>query len=81
MSTMNVSLPDSMREFVERQVREGSFSTSSEYIRALIRRDEARTTVRELLRQGIESPDIGAGDAAYFARKRKLARVVRSSSR
>jgi antitoxin ParD1/3/4 len=80
MSTMNVSLPDSMREFVERQVREGSFSTSSEYIRALIRRDEARTTVRELLRQGIESPDIGAGDAEYFAGKRKLARVVRSSS-
>jgi antitoxin ParD1/3/4 len=81
MSTMNVSLPDSMREFVERQVREGSFSTSSEYIRALIRRDEARATLRELLRQGIESPDVGAGDAAYFARKRKLARVARPPSR
>ena len=78
---MNVSLPESMREFVERQVREGSFSTSSEYIRALIRRDEARATVRELLRQGIESPDIGAGDAAYFATKRKLARVLQSPSR
>jgi antitoxin ParD1/3/4 len=81
MTTMNVSLPDSMREFVERQVREGSFSTSSEYIRALIRRDEARATVRELLRQGIESPEIGAGDAAYFASKRKLADDTRSSSK
>lgn len=81
MSTMNVSLPDEMRDFVERQVREGSFSTSSEYIRALIRRDEATTRLRELLHEGIESPVVGSGDSAYFARKRKAARLPTTSSR
>jgi antitoxin ParD1/3/4 len=81
MSTMNVSLPDEMRDFVERQVREGSFSTSSEYIRALIRRDEATTRLRELLHEGIESPEVASGDSAYFAGKRKAARVTTTSSR
>jgi antitoxin ParD1/3/4 len=81
MSTMNVSLPDEMRDFVERQVREGSFSTSSEYIRALIRRDEARSQLRVLLHEGLESPVTGEGDDAYFARKREVARVATVPSR
>jgi antitoxin ParD1/3/4 len=81
MSTMNVSLPDEMRDFVERQVRAGSFSTSSEYIRALIRRDEARTQLRVLLHEGLESPDVGAGDSTYFAGKRKAARIAATPSR
>ncbi len=68
---MNVSLPDEMRDFVEQQVRDGSYSTSSEYVRALIRRDQAATRLRALLHEGIESADVGAGDSAYFDRKRK----------
>lgn len=81
MSTMNVSLPDEMRDFVERQVREGSFSTSSEYIRALIRRDEAVTQLRGLLHEGIESSEAAVGDSGYFAGKRKAARAATASSR
>jgi antitoxin ParD1/3/4 len=74
MSTMNVSLPDEMRDFVERQVREGAYSTSSEYIRGLIRRDEARVRLHDLLREGLESPKVAEADANYFADKRRRAR-------
>ena len=73
---MNVSLPDEMRDFVERQVREGAFSTSSEYIRGLIRRDEARVRLHDLLREGLASPEVGEADAKYFAGKRRRARAT-----
>jgi len=39
MSTMNISLPKSFRAFVEERVESGGYSTSSEYLRDLIRRD------------------------------------------
>jgi antitoxin ParD1/3/4 len=42
MATMNISLPDQMRTWVEEQVRSGRFSNSSDYIRDLIRRDQDR---------------------------------------
>jgi hypothetical protein len=41
MATMNISLPDDLRDFVEQQVREKSYSSSSEYLRELIRRPGA----------------------------------------
>jgi antitoxin ParD1/3/4 len=42
MGTMNVSLPDSLKEFVDEQVERRGYGTSSEYIRELIRRDHDR---------------------------------------
>ena len=41
MSTLNISMPEAMRQFVEAQAAAGSFS-ASEYIRHLIRLDEQR---------------------------------------
>ncbi len=67
---MNISLPRELREFVDRQVSAGSHSTSSEYIRSLIRRDEARVRLHDLLVEGLESPNCGVADAAYFEAKR-----------
>ena len=66
MGTMNVSLPDSLKEFVDAQVQLRGYGTSSEYIRELIRRDHDRTRLRDLLLQGASSPpskEIGKG---YF---------------
>ena len=40
MAQMNVSLPDPMKEWCETQVGEGRYSTTSDYIRDLIRRDQ-----------------------------------------
>ena len=40
MATMNISLPDAMREWVETQVRAGVYSNASDYMRDLIRHDQ-----------------------------------------
>ena len=43
MATMNVSLPDPMKDWVEAQAKTGRYSNASDYVRDLIRRDQART--------------------------------------
>ncbi len=42
MATMNVSLPDPMREWVEAQVKGGEYANASDYVRDLIRHDQRR---------------------------------------
>jgi antitoxin ParD1/3/4 len=42
MGTMNISLPDPMKNWVEDQARTGRYANSSDYVRDLIRRDRAR---------------------------------------
>ena len=49
MSTMNISLPDTLKSFVDEQVHQGSYGTSSEYVRELIRKDQDRLHLRGLL--------------------------------
>ena len=43
MATMNVSLPDPMKNWVEKQTAEGRYANASDYVRDLIRRDQARS--------------------------------------
>lgn len=66
MSTMNISLPDSLKEFVDEQVAERGYGTSSEYVRELIRKDQDRTHLRSLLLQGAASPQATTADENYF---------------
>lgn len=76
MPTMNISLPERMREYVERQVESGKYSSSSEYIRELIRLDErarAREKLESLLVEGLESGDASALDAGEFEAIRREA--------
>ena len=42
MATMNVSLPDPMKAWVEAQTRSGKYGNASDYVRDLIRRDQER---------------------------------------
>jgi len=42
MATMNISLPDQMKEWVEAQSESGRYSNASDYVRDLIRRDQER---------------------------------------
>ena len=49
MATMNVSLPDLMKDWVEDQVKTGHFSNASDYVRDLIRRDQEYREQREAL--------------------------------
>ncbi len=58
MTTINISLPEQMRLFVEEQVATGGYSTTSEYIRYLIRQDNERKNKEQLdslLLQGLAS--------------------------
>ncbi len=42
MATMNVSLPEQMKDWVEAQSKDGTFSNASDYVRHLIRQDRER---------------------------------------
>ena len=66
VSTMNISLPDSLKEFVDQQVATAGYGTSSEYVRELIRRDQERLRLRTLLLDGAQSKPAGLADAGYF---------------
>ena len=66
MSTMNISLPETLKSFVDEQVRQRGYGTSSEYVRELIRRDQARLHLRGLLLAGGASAPTEPVDGAYF---------------
>jgi antitoxin ParD1/3/4 len=60
MQTMNISLPDPLKEFVDHQIAEGRYSSVSEYIRELIRSDEKRNAeqrLEALLLEGLDSKE------------------------
>ncbi|WP_448506107.1 type II toxin-antitoxin system ParD family antitoxin [Immundisolibacter sp.] len=66
MSTMNISLPDTLKSFVDEQVNQGCYSTSSEYVRELIRKDQDRLRLRSLMLAGAASAPAAPADPAYF---------------
>lgn len=70
MSTMNISLPEALKTFVDEQVKQRGYGTSSEYVRELIRRDQDRTHLRGLMLVGAASPPAEPADQAYFAKLR-----------
>jgi len=63
---MNISLPDSLKSFVDEQVSQRGYGTSSEYVRELIRKDQDRLQLRTLLLAGAASAPAAAADASYF---------------
>jgi antitoxin ParD1/3/4 len=59
MTTMNISVPDEMKAFVEVQMAEQGYASASEYLRALIRDAQQRRAKQELdakLVEGLQSP-------------------------
>ncbi|MCP1196615.1 type II toxin-antitoxin system ParD family antitoxin [Acetobacter senegalensis] len=74
MSTMNISLPEALKSFVDQQVAGRGFGTSSEYVRELIRKDQDRQRLRGLLLEGGQSAPGSTADAPYFERLRSRAR-------
>jgi antitoxin ParD1/3/4 len=67
MTTMNISLPGALKNFVDKQVNRRGYGTSSEYVRELIRKDQDRERLRGLLLEGAASPSSGRADIRYFA--------------
>ena len=64
---MNISLPDSLKSFVDEQVDSRGYGSSSEYVRELIRKDQERLQLRGLLLAGASSQPAAEADGAYFA--------------
>lgn len=63
-STMSISLPESLKDFIRTRVIEGHYSNPSDYIRSLIREDQKRQVeerLEALLLEGLES---GASEEA-----------------
>ena len=74
MGTMNISLPVALKTFVDTQVSERGYGTSSEYVRELIRHDQDRQHLRSLLLEGASSSTTAAVDGGYFAELRSRVR-------
>ena len=58
MTSLNISLPQALRDYVEGQVRDSGYSTPSEYVRSLLREDQKRRSqekLEALLLEGLES--------------------------
>jgi len=71
---MNISLPDTLKSFVDEQVSQGCYGTSSEYVRELIRRDQDRLQLRGFLLAGAASAPASPADPAYFEKLRDRVR-------
>ena len=63
---MNISLPDTLKSFVDEQVSQRGYGTSSEYVRELIRKDQDRLHLRGLLLAGAATAPAAPADGAYF---------------
>lgn len=75
MTTMNISLPEEMRTFIEAQMAEEGFASASEYLRFLIREAQRRRARQELdarLLEGLQSPASEMSDADWEGLRRRI---------
>lgn len=71
MATLNVSMPDAMRAWIDAQIEAGEYANASDYIRDLIRHDQRhRDRLRLALIEG-EKSGVGRRSVAEIARKTK----------
>ena len=75
MATMNVSLPDQMKDWVEAQTTDGRYSNASDYVRDLIRHDQQKrqsiAELQALITEGIESGDPQTFDMNEFLAEKR----------
>ncbi len=81
MATMNVSLPEVMKAWVERQAEGGQYGNASDYIRDLIRKDQQRqeaiATLQAAITEGVDSGTPVSFDPAGFKLRMRERHVVR----
>jgi antitoxin ParD1/3/4 len=73
MATMNISLPEKLKAFVEQEVAEGDFSNVSDFMRDIIRNHQEQKNFRNYLKQsineGLKSP------VSEYSRSETLAKM------
>ena len=68
MASMNVSLPDPMRDWVQAQIEAGRYASSSDYVRDLIRKDQDNADKLRALQQAI-TEGLNSGEPKDFDMK------------
>lgn len=85
MTTMNVSIPEALREYVDERITEGGYANVSDYIRALIRDDrtrQAKARIEEKLLEGLASgPGVKATEAHWEGLKAKVRDRIRKAAK
>lgn len=82
MATMNISLTDPLKHFVDEEVREGGYSSTSDYVRDLIRqrqRRKAEDALRTLLAEALASGPAEPLEPEFFDRMRDNAKARTSN--
>lgn len=81
MATMNISLSDPLKQFVDEEVSEGGYSSTSDYVRDLIRqrqRAKAENLLRQLIAEGLASgPAVPVRPDTFVQLRRELAERLR----
>ena len=75
MTTMNISLPDEMKAFIEARMATEGYASASEYLRTLIREAQKRLAKQELdakLLEGFQSPASEMTDADWTALRKRI---------
>lgn len=76
MTTVNVSIPETLKDFVDTQVQDRGYSTSTEYVRDLILKDQvnqAEQRLASLMLEGLESgPNIPVNDVYWNSKREAL---------
>jgi antitoxin ParD1/3/4 len=81
MPTMNISLPENLKEFVESQVQSGNYSTVSEFMRELVRREQKDRLREQLEQRLLEGLNSGEGVESTPEMWRDLHQGVRELAR
>lgn len=77
MATMNISLTDDLKQFVDEQVAAKSYTSTSEYLRELIRRQRDAEQFRTLIEDGLNSGPAVEGNEEFFADLKRQIRTGR----
>lgn len=76
MATMNISLPDPLRDFVEREVARGGYASASEYMRELVRKAKSQTELESQLLEALHGEDLGEISPDFADQLRRHARTI-----
>ena len=81
MTSLNISLPEALKEYIEGQVASGDWGTPSEYVRELIRQDKERrlSNIEQDLIAAAKGPKIEL--SVTEIRKKGLVAVIRERIR
>jgi antitoxin ParD1/3/4 len=81
METMNISLPEPLKRFVDAQIAAGRYSSASEYVRELIREDEKRTVegrLEALLIEGLQGEETELTSADWKDIRKEALAVIQA---